>query len=144
MYLSLQNPASCNTSSRVNCLICPDCGFGSHMHVIGMCLMIGYATNRTVTVYPQINLRVEPLSTTCTVAEGVNRTKWGKGEYSLSQTIHRQDTSNHSQEHSKFCSPDFYNTHTHTHTHTHTTTYRLDHMFWPVRSCVAFEVTRSC
>ena len=89
LYISLQNPRSCNTTRKIKCVV-HQCGFGCQTNTVGLCLMIGYATNRTVIVEPSMTSLIHPLSTTCTSAVGKNSTekpKWGEGELSLSLSL---------------------------------------------------------
>ncbi|KAL1465862.1 hypothetical protein WDU94_005393 [Cyamophila willieti] len=69
----IQNPRDCATARKVSCQINWPCGFGCQLHHVTYCLIIAYATNRTL-VLDSSNWNYnsdgweemfEPLSRTC-------------------------------------------------------------------------------
>uniref|UniRef100_A0A8D8PQ04 Alpha-(1,6)-fucosyltransferase n=2 Tax=Cacopsylla melanoneura TaxID=428564 RepID=A0A8D8PQ04_9HEMI len=80
----IQNPADCATARKVSCMIDWPCGFGCQLHHVTYCLIIAYATNRTL-VLDSSNWNYnsggwedlfEPLSRTCRTATGNGITIW--------------------------------------------------------------------
>ncbi|XP_052816761.1 alpha-(1,6)-fucosyltransferase-like isoform X1 [Mya arenaria] len=45
---SIQNPLNCSTADMFVCKLDKTCGFGCQMHHVTYCLMVAYATNRTM------------------------------------------------------------------------------------------------
>lgn len=82
----IQNPTDCNTAQKVACKFDDSCGYGCQVHHVVLCLIIAYATERTLVIektngiydghsWDQIFL---PLSETCTNAKGGTHGKWPK------------------------------------------------------------------
>lgn len=59
----LQNPAKCSSAKKLVCAVNINCGFGCRFHHIMYCLVMAYATKRTLILHPNswsaINTRWE-------------------------------------------------------------------------------------
>lgn len=80
----LQNPKDCNQAKLVVCDLQKGCGFGCQLHHVTYCLLVAYATERTL-VLKSLGWRYaskgweslfQPLSNTCTEATG-SMVHWG-------------------------------------------------------------------
>lgn len=80
----IQNPPNCSSARKVACKVDEYCGYGCQVHHVVMCLIIAYATERTLTLekangiykghsWDSIFL---PLSNTCTQADGLTHGDW--------------------------------------------------------------------
>lgn len=80
----IQNPPDCNTAQKVACKFDESCGYGCQVHHVVLCLVIAYATERTLVIektngiyaghnWDQIFLT---LSETCTNTKGRTHGKW--------------------------------------------------------------------
>ena len=63
------------------------CGLGCQVNTVSLCLMLGYALNRTVVLEPPMTSIIQPLSTTCTSADGENSKEWGEGVFVFSLSL---------------------------------------------------------
>ncbi|XP_077299866.1 alpha-(1,6)-fucosyltransferase 8 [Arctopsyche grandis] len=81
---ALQNPADCPTAKKLVCNLNKGCGYGCQLHHVVYCLILAYATERTLILrsagwryhragWEQIFL---PISETCTSLEGDTKDAW--------------------------------------------------------------------
>lgn len=81
----LQNPPDCETAKKVVCSINKGCGFGCQIHHLVYCMVVAYATSRTLILeskgwrynrqgWEKVFL---PVSETCSTATGNTRADWG-------------------------------------------------------------------
>lgn len=84
----IQNPVSCSAARKVACKFDEECGYGCQVHHVVMCLIIAYATERTLTLEKQNGIYnghswdniFLPLSDTCTTADGKTNGNWPTSE----------------------------------------------------------------
>lgn len=90
----LQNPPDCTTARKLACKFDEACGYGCQVHHVVFCLIVAYATERTLVLekgagiykghtWDQVFL---PLSDTCTSTDGPTQTNWP--ETSPVQVLH--------------------------------------------------------
>ncbi|KAL5009035.1 hypothetical protein ScPMuIL_014616 [Solemya velum] len=81
----LQNPQDCSKALKVVCNLHKGCGYGCQLHHVTYCLMVAYATGRTL-ILDSVGWRYakdgwetvfRPLSNTCTDKSGTSSHHWG-------------------------------------------------------------------
>ncbi|KAH3859244.1 alpha-(1,6)-fucosyltransferase-like isoform X2 [Dreissena polymorpha] len=81
----LQNPPDCNTAKKMFCNLGKGCGYGCQLHHVTYCLIMAYATQRTLILqsegwryaskgWESVFL---PLSKTCRTTGGQTTSRWG-------------------------------------------------------------------
>jgi glycoprotein 6-alpha-L-fucosyltransferase len=85
--ITLQNPTDCKTAPKLMCNLNKGCGYGCQLHHVVYCFLVAYGTERTLILkskgwrYNRNGFEeiFQPLSETCTVAEG-QRQHWPGGK----------------------------------------------------------------
>ncbi|ODM92730.1 Alpha-(1,6)-fucosyltransferase [Orchesella cincta] len=88
---TLQNPPDCEKAKKVVCSINKGCGFGCQIHHVVYCMVVAYATSRTLILeskgwrynrqgWEKVFL---PVSDTCTNPSGSSRADWGSGNHDV-------------------------------------------------------------
>ncbi|XP_061164146.1 alpha-(1,6)-fucosyltransferase-like [Saccostrea echinata] len=80
----LQNPKDCSKAKKVVCNLSKGCGYGCQLHHVVYCMMVGYATGRTLILESQgwryasagWESVFQPLSNTCTKKDGTSSEHW--------------------------------------------------------------------
>ncbi|XP_062585008.1 alpha-(1,6)-fucosyltransferase-like [Saccostrea cucullata] len=80
----LQNPKDCSKAKKIVCNLSKGCGYGCQLHHVVYCMMVGYATGRTLILESQgwryasagWESVFQPLSNTCTKKDGTSSEHW--------------------------------------------------------------------
>lgn len=81
----LQNPENCQTAKKMLCNLGKGCGYGCQLHHVTYCLLMSYATKRTLILQSEgwryatkgWETVFQPLSHTCTSTMGQQAVRWG-------------------------------------------------------------------
>ncbi|XP_045168522.2 alpha-(1,6)-fucosyltransferase-like [Mercenaria mercenaria] len=81
----LQNPKNCQTAKKMLCNLGKGCGYGCQLHHVTYCLLMSYATGRTLVLQSEgwryaskgWETVFQPLSKTCTSTMGQPAVRWG-------------------------------------------------------------------
>lgn len=81
----LQNPENCESAKKVLCNLGKGCGYGCQLHHVTYCLLVAYATQRTLVLQSEgwryasrgWETVFQPLSKTCTSTMGQTSVRWG-------------------------------------------------------------------